>query len=257
MKNTILSQNDSELIEQILLKYGKIVNTKNLINIFGTKYSKSASHNRIQKLNQAGWLKRVKRGLYLVIDNLTSRFQNENSLMLISNSLNKNSYISFSYALNYYQMYDQYSKNVIAISEKQSNDFNFDDFVFKFTKVKKSMYFGFSKKNSAGKLINIADVEKVLIDYLYIDKSFASASLVFEKISNYQHEIDFDKLQEYTLLCDNTIKRKVGYLLDYININTDKLYKSLGKNTGFSRFTTKSNLFNSKWRIYYDNRITG
>ncbi|MFA7301102.1 MAG: hypothetical protein WC069_02245 [Candidatus Shapirobacteria bacterium] len=257
MKNTILSQTDSEILEQLLLKYGRIVNSKDLNSVFNTKYSKFASQNRIQKLCKNGWLKRIKRGLYLVIDNLSSRFQNENSLISISNLLNKNSYISFSYALNYYQMYDQYSKNVIAISKKQSNDFNFDDFVFKFTKVKKSMYFGFSKKNNAGKLINIADVEKVLIDYLYIDKSFTSASLVYEKLKDYQSEIDFSKLQEYTLLCDNTIKRKIGFLLDHININTDKIYQSLDKNTGFSRFTVKSKLFNAKWRIYYDNRITG
>jgi len=154
-------------------------------------------------------------------------------------------------------MYDQYSKNIIAISTKQSDNYNFDGFVFKFTKVKKSMYFGFSKKNDTGKLINIADVEKVLIDYLYIDKSFVSASLVFEKLNNYQNEIDFNKLQKYTLLCDTTIKRKIGFLLDCINVNTDKIKQSLGKNTGFSKFTAKSNLFNSKWRIYYDNRIIG
>lgn len=255
MKTTILTEKDTTLIGQVILKYGRIVTIEALMSIFKAEYSELAAHNRIQKLTKSGWLKRIKRGLYLVIENLSSRFQNDNSLMLISNFLNKDSYISLSYALNYYHMFDQYSKTIIAITTTDSKKYNFDDYVFKFTKVKENMYFGFSQKLEAGKLVKIADVEKALIDYLYLDKSFTSASIVFEKLKDYQQNLDLDKLQEYAMRSDITIKRKVGFLLDQLGVNTKKLYQELAKNKGLSRFTKESKTFNAKWRIYYDNRI--
>lgn len=257
MKSTILTEKDTKLIEQTILQYGKIVSIKDLMAIFTVEYSKLGAHNRIQKLSEAGWLKRIKRGLYLVIENLSSRHQNDNSLMLVSDSLTQNSYISLSYALNYYHMFDQYSKTIVAITTTSSKKYNFDNFIFKFIKVKKNMYFGFSQKPEAGKLIKIADAEKALIDYLYLDKSFTSASIVFEKLKDYQQNLDLNKLQDYALLSDTTIKRKIGFLLDQLKVDTKKLYQGLGENKGSSRFTKESCIFNAKWRIYYDNRIIG
>lgn len=257
MKTTILTEKDTKLIERTILKYGRIVAVEDLMAIFRAEYSELAAHNRIQKLTKAGWLKRIKRGLYIVIENLSSRFQNDNSLLLISNALNQNSYVSLSYALNYYHMYDQYSKTVVAVTTTNSGKYKFDDYVLKFTKVKENMFFGFSQKIEAGKFVNIADAEKALIDYLYLDKSFTSASIVFEKLRDYQQSLDFNKLQSYAKKSDITIKRKIGFLLDQLNVDTQKLHQSLVNNKGSSRFTQESKIFNAKWRIYYDIRIIG
>ncbi|MEK7527841.1 MAG: hypothetical protein AAB574_02400 [Patescibacteria group bacterium] len=257
MKTTILTEKDTNLIEQIILKYGRIVGIDDLMTIFRIEYSNLSAHNRIQKLTKAGWLKRIKRGLYLVIENLSSRFQNDNSLMLIANALNKSSYISLSYALNYYHMFDQYSKTIVSVTTADSKKYIFDDFVFKFAKVKENMFFGFSQKIEAGKIVRIADVEKALIDYLYLDKSYTSASVVFEKLREYQESLDLNKLQNYALRSDMTIRRKIGFFLDQLGVNTQGLYRILAENKGLSRFTKESKTFNAKWRIYYDNRIIG
>jgi len=257
MKNTILTEKDTKLIEQTILKNGRIVTVDNLMAIFRAEYSELGAHNRIHRLTKAGWLKRIKRGLYLVIENLSSRFQNDNSLLIISNTLNRDSYVSLSYALNYYHMFDQYTKTVVSITTTDSKKYTFDDYVFKFTKIKESMYFGYSQKMESGKFVMIADAEKALIDYLYLDKSFASASLVFEKLRDYGQILDFNKLQDYATKTDITIRRKIGFLLDQLNADTQKLHQSLGDNKGLSRFTHESKVFNAKWRIYYDVRITG
>jgi predicted transcriptional regulator of viral defense system len=257
MNNTILSERDSRLIEQTILKYGRIVTSENLLEVFSKEYSDQAAFNRISKLVETGWLRRVKRGLYLVNESISSRFQNGNSLLLISNALNQNSYVSLSYALNYYQLFDQYSKIIVGITTTKSKKYNFDGYLFKFTRVKESMYFGYSAKIEDGKQIKIADAEKALIDYLYLDKSFTSASLVFEKMKEHKENLDFVKLQDYAQKTDITTRRKVGLLLDQLNVDTQKLYQGLGENKGFSRFTQESKVFNAKWRIYYDHRIIG
>lgn len=256
MNNTILSEKDTQLIEKVILEYGKIVTINNLMAVFSTEYSDMAAHNRIQKLADNGWFKRIKRGTYLVIENISSRYQNDHSLLLISNALNEQSYVSLSYALNYYNLFDQYSKVVVAVTMGEPKRYSFDDHVFKYAKVKKSMYFGFSQKTESGGSINIADVEKALIDTLYLDKSFTSASLIYEKLRDHQDSIDFRKLVDYALKIDMALKRKFGFLLDHLNIETNDLYKSLGENRGYSKFTSDSRQFNAKWRIYYDERIT-
>jgi predicted transcriptional regulator of viral defense system len=257
MKNTILSEKDSILIEQTILRYGRIATTRNLLEVFRKEYSDKAASNRIKKLVETGWLKRVKRGLFLVNESISSRFQNDHSFLLISNTLNQNSYISLSYALNYYQMFDQYSKTIVAITTTESKKYNFDGYLFKFTRVKESMYFGYSVKMENGRSVKIADVEKALIDYLYLDNSFTSASLVFEKLKEFRESLDLEKMQDYAQKVDITLKRKIGFLLDQLNVDTQRLHQGLKGNKGFSRFTKESNVFNAKWRIYYDHRIIG
>ncbi len=255
MKNTILSQKDAKIIEKIILRFGRIVSIASLMTVFKKDYSEASAHNRIQSLYKSGWFLRIKRGLYLIIENLTSRSTNDMSLLLITQALNKNSYISLHSALNYYQMFDQYATSVVAVNYKISKKYKFENNEINFVKILKKYYFGFEQARINGKLLQIATKEKALIDYLYLDKSFYSASLVFEKIKDYQNEIDFVKLEDLALNYGVFMQRKVGFLLDQINIKTDKLLESVKEQKGSSKFTKESNIFNAKWRIYYDDRI--
>ncbi|MBI4653072.1 hypothetical protein HY750_02360 [Candidatus Kuenenbacteria bacterium] len=255
MKNTILSEKDAKIIEKVILKVGKIASVKDLIKIFSKEYSHYSAHNRIQTLCRAGWFLRIKKGFYMIIENLSSRSINNMSLLAISQALNKNSYISLDTALNYYGMFDQYSKNIIAINLKLSKNYKFQNNNFKFIKIAEKYYFGFAQIRIDEKIINMATKEKALLDFLYLDNSFYSASLFFEKLKEYKKDIDFAKLEEYSLRFGISIQRKVGLLLDELNINSDKLFSNFKKHTGYSRFTKESKKFNAKWRLYYDDRI--
>ena len=119
----------------------------------------------------------------------------------------------------------------------------------------KKYYFGFTQVRQDGKIINMAIKEKALIDYLYLDNSFYSASLVYEKMKEYKKEIDFLRLREYASKYGISIQRKIGLLLDQIGINVDELLLNSKKHKGYSKFTKESKIFNAKWRIYYDDRI--
>lgn len=256
MKNTILSEKDTKLIEGLLIRYGRIVSTKDLLSLFSSEYNLASSHNRIQFLAKTGWLKRIRKGLYIVNESISSRFQNELSLIAISHALQPDSYISLAYALNYHQMFDQLTKTVVAITTKESKKYRFDDFTMRFTKVNQDFYFGFEEKVESGYNVNIAEPEKALIDYLYLDKSFTSASLVFEKLQMYYKDIDFIKLQQYASRIGITMVRKIGFLLDQLEMDTHFLLGWIHpKNKGFSKFTPDSKVFNAKWRIYYDDKI--
>lgn len=255
MKNTILSAKDAKIIEKIILKFGRIATIDDLMSVFTKEYGQVSAHNRIQMLSGAGWFLRVKRGFYVIIENISSRAVNDMSLATISQALNKDSYISLDLALNYYGMFDQYTKTVTAINFKISKNYKFQDNVFKFVKIAEKYYFGFTQVRLDGKIINMATKEKALLDYLYLDNSFYSASLVWEKLKEYQREIDFDKLRQDALKFGVAVQRKIGWLLDELGINSNKLLVSSKKHNGYSRFTKESKKFNAKWRLYYDDRI--
>lgn len=255
MKNTILSQKDAKIIEKILLKFGRIVTINDLMSVFTKEYSQASAHNRIQMLTQVGWFLRVKKGLYVIIDSLSSRSSNDLSLFIIAQALVEDSYISLDAALNYYGIFDQYFKKISSINLQNSKSYQFQGSSFKFVKINQKYYFGSKQVRVAGQIIKMATKEKALLDYLYLDHGFYSASLVFEKLKKHRSEIDFKELQTSALRFGVTMQRKVGFLLDNLKINSDKLLASSQKHQGYSRFTKESKQFNAKWRLYYDARI--
>lgn len=255
MENTILSEKDAKIIEKIILKFGRIVTINSLMGIFTEEYSKASAHNRIQKLARVGWFLRIKKGLYIIIENLSSRSISDMSLLLIARALNKDSYVSLDTALNYHGMFDQYTRNITAINLKFSKNYKFQNNNFRCVKINKKYYFGFISVRVDGKIINVATKEKALLDFLYLNNSFYSASLVYEKIKEHKNDIDFNRLIDYALKFGVSVQRKIGWLLDELEINSDQLLASLRKHGGYSRFTKESKKFNAKWRLYYDNRI--
>lgn len=257
MKNTILSENDAQLLEKALLRYGRILTIGDLMSVFQGRYSSFSAHNRINLLTSLGWLRRIKRGLYLIIDSLVARSQIDVPLTSIANALMRDSYISLSHALNYYQLFDQYSPTVVSITFTANKKYLFDNYIFRYLKVKKNMYFGFTEKIVDGKKVRIAEAEKALIDYLYLDKSFESVNLVFEKLKEYSQELDLKKLQKYALRSGLTISRKIGFMLDQLGLDSTHLHGIICKNRSISKLTAESKSFNAKWRLYYDNRIIG
>lgn len=257
MKSTILSEKDAKLIEKAILQYGRILNIRDLMDIFQKEYSKASAHNRINLLSRAGWFRRLKQGLYLIIDSLTARSQVDVSLLSVANALVKDSYVSLSHALNYYQLFDQYSATVISVSTKENKKYLCDGYTFRYSRVKQDLYFGFTEKMITGKKVRLAEAEKALIDYLYLDKSFGSASLVFEKLRDHHQELDLEKLQKYASRCGLVIARKIGFMLDRLKLDSALLHQVVQKNRGTSRFTADSRSFNAKWRLYYDDRIIG
>ncbi|MDZ7290688.1 MAG: type IV toxin-antitoxin system AbiEi family antitoxin domain-containing protein [candidate division KSB1 bacterium] len=253
--NTILSGKDAELLEQTIAHYGHLVSTDDLKHIFKGKYQDAEIRQQIARLAQRGWLVRIKRGLYVVISDITSLAANNVSLLRISNALNKRSYVSLSSALFYYGLVDQLLQTVTAITNTRTRQYQFQNFTFAFSKVQDDFYFGFSEKRVEGKLVKIADLEKVVLDFLYLRKDAYSLNLIWEILTEHTDEFDFGKLQQFALHSNLTLRRATGFLLDQLDANSDELYDSVKDRNGYSRLTADAKEFNAKWRLYYDHRI--
>ncbi|MCI0697199.1 type IV toxin-antitoxin system AbiEi family antitoxin domain-containing protein [candidate division KSB1 bacterium] len=250
-----MSKKDADLLEQAIAHYGHLVSVDDLKHVFNGKYRSAELRQQLARLAQRGWLVRIKRGLYVVISDMTSLAANNVSLLRISNALNNRSYISLSSALFYYGLVDQLLQSVTAITNTRTRQYHFQGFAFTFSKVQDDFYFGFSEKRVEGKLVKIADLEKVVLDYLYLRKDTYSLNLVWEKLTEHTDEFDFGKLQNYAIRCNLALRRATGFLLDQLGANSNELYDSVKGRNGYSRLTSDAKNFNAKWRLYYDHRI--
>ena len=252
--NTALSQKDSQLLEQSVLKHGQIADMSQLDEIFKSAFSrKSDRKRRISLLAKAGWLVRIRRGLYLVVTDLSARATGSLSNLVISNALNSRSYISFANALNWHGMFDQLTKTVDAITIARPRNYWFQNTEFRFLKVEEKIFFGFTGQRVDGKVVNIGEIEKVILDYLFLRRNAATLRLVVEKLREYQSKFDFAKMVEFAKAYNITVQRNIGFLLDTIGVSSDALHEiARGNRKGFSKTYPGAKTFNAKWRLYYD-----
>lgn len=109
------------------------------------------------------YLIRLKRNFYILKerwDNITP-----NQRFELANILQVPSYISLMTALSFYEYTTQVQQKFVeSISLYRTFTKDIEGIVFNYSKIKKDLYFGFSKKNK----IFIASPEKALIDSLYL-----------------------------------------------------------------------------------------
>jgi len=253
-QHTLLSRADSQLLDRVVLEYGQVATTEQLDKIFAQAYArKDERARRISFLAKAGWLVRIKKGLYLVVTDLSALAAGNVSNFVISNALNSESYVSFATALNWYGMFDQLTKSVDAVTSGRARNYRFQNTEFRFFRVREKLFFGFAQERADGRIVNIAEREKIILDYLSVRRNAATVSLVFEKLKEHKNVFDFSKMIKYARAYNLTTQRNLGFLLDAVGVSTDALREITGKKmTGFSKMHRTAKTFNAKWRLYYD-----
>lgn len=255
IKNTLLSQKDAELMENAIVEYGSIVSFDQLNKIFKHHYSDASAKNRISQLSKLGWLIRLKKGFYLIVTDLGSLSLGDVSYYIISKALNNNSYVSFENALQFHGMFDQMLSRFASVTYERARKYKIVNSEIKFFKIKKDLYFGFQEHRIDMKLVNIASKEKAILDILYFCSNDYYKSLVWEKLSDYKHDLNFYELMQYAERFNLSIIRQIGFFLDKLGIDTNNLYELTWNKRGYSKMTSNSETFDSKWRLYFDDKI--
>ena len=252
---TLLNKKDKELLEEVKLKYGKIVKVDELKRTFERGYSPQGALKRISFLSKAGWLFRIKRGMYLVITDIRSLSSIDVSEYSISQELNRDSYISFENALQYHGLFDQMLKTITAVTYNRARKYSLNNIDIYFTKFNKSLYFGFKEEEFDIGDVKIAEIEKALLDMMYIRNDDYTISLIWNIIKSYGNDIDFTRLIDYTKRFNFTVIRKIGFFLDNIGVPCNELHEIVKNKNSYSKLTSDSKEFNSKWRLYNESSL--
>ena len=251
MKQTILSVKQSELLENLIVKYSQIVTFDQIFNEAKNSWDYKQAKNLITKLVKNGWLIRIKRGLYTISD-LSTRGSLSLSPYTVANLLVPDSYVSFESALQKHSMFDQLTDKIVSISLKKYKTVTVHSIEYSFIKTKTDYYFGWQETVIDNQITHIATPEKALIDIINFHKSQYTIDLVIEKFIEHQKDLNFDLFNEYLCKFSLTTIKVFGLIFDLIGINSDKLYKIVKTKHGTHWMISGDTKFNAKWRLYYN-----
>lgn len=251
MKQTVLTANQSELLENLIAKYRQVVTIDQIYEEAKANWDLQQTKNLVVKLVRNGWLIRIKKGLY-AISNLSNRGFLSLSPCVVANLLVKESYVSFESALSYRGMFDQLTGKVISVSKTKYKTASLNNIQYDFLNVKDQYFFGWQDVTIDNQTVRIAYAEKALVDMIHFHRSKYSVDLVIEKLKEHQVSLDTKKLYEFISKMSMVTIKTFGLIFDLLGINSDRLYKLVKDNNVTLKMLPDDTKFNAKWRLYYD-----
>lgn len=149
----------------------------------------------VQRLIKAGFLMRLKPGVYVLPDNLAF-------LAEIANQLYYPSYLSFSSALSRYGVIGQVPYSLTFATTKKSKTMDLGGKEVVYSQIKPELYFGYQLVER----MNIADPEKALLDQLYL-AALGKAKVDFEELT--LTDLDKKRWGEYVKRFPDRVKPAV------------------------------------------------
>ena len=176
----------------------------------------SRINDKINNLKKKGYLKLLKRGLYLH----TSPFiQNYISKEIIANTMLSPSYISFDYALYYHGLIPESVFDIASATTKRTKIFKTDNGIFSFRHIKKELFpIGLIIESTKNGNYIIASKAKALCDKIYYTKDIcitSKKSMISFLVDDLR--IDVEELED----CDMSV------FIKYFEISKSKKIKYL------------------------------
>lgn len=129
--------------------------------------SPKAMRNQLTRWKKQGRLLELKRGLYALAK---SERQTPLSREVAAGSIYQPSYISLESALSRYKLIPEKVTALTSVTTRKTKKFTNPEGVFIYRHLKTALYFGFvSKKDEYGFPYLLAEPEKALLDYLYLN----------------------------------------------------------------------------------------
>jgi len=123
---------------------------------------------------------------------------------------------------------------------------------YRYVKTSDKYFYGWEEVSIDGHASKIATAEKALIDMIQFHRTALAISLVVEKLTVHQHDVDFKRLYSFLLKANLTTLRIFGMLLDTQGVDTKELWLRSHRSTTASRMSSPSTDYNARWRLYYD-----
>ncbi|MFA6376590.1 MAG: hypothetical protein WCX69_04300 [Candidatus Paceibacterota bacterium] len=152
--------------------------------------------NRLNDWQKKGYIKKLRRGFYMFADtNL-----NENALFLIANLIYSPSYVSLESALTRYGLIPEGVYTITSVSTAKTAKFKTPVAEFTYRRVKPSLMFGYRLEKYGNRNYRIAEIEKTVLDYLYVNPRIIKEEDFFEwrfDSSEFLVKADLEKMRRY------------------------------------------------------------
>lgn len=122
------------------------------------------SYRQLNRWEEKGYLKNIRQGYY----SLTDQQVDQCYLFRAANKIYSPSYISLEIALKWYGLIPEEVFQVTSVSTKKTANFTTPIGNFKYQHLKPSVFFGYHLLDKAPAIL-MADLEKAILDYLYLN----------------------------------------------------------------------------------------
>jgi len=171
------------------------------------KYFPDFDSRRLVEWQHKGYIRKLVNKWYLFSECAID----EQLLFRISNCIYRPSYISLESALAYYHLIPEAVYTQKAITTRKTISYTTPVGTFDFRSLKPALFFGYAILHKGSLPIMMAEVEKVILDYLYLTPSLRSAKDIEQLRFNYlelQNNLNWDKLEKYQLVFESKILDK-------------------------------------------------
>ncbi len=238
--------NSSQFLGQLAALQKPIFTSNDLVKITGK--SRNYLKVYIHRLKKRGLLREVEKGKYVL--------PGQHPLITASHLIFP-SYISFLSAYSYYQQTTQLPRVIQVVALRPKRSLTVDNYSIKFITFPPAKVFGYHQEKFQGKTIFIAELEKAIIDSLYLPR-YCPLDETYAVLSS--EKINVNLLVSCALRLDSIVLlKRLGYLLER---RGDDRYRTLGKhlnqrydllNPGLpsSRYQARS----AKWKLILNDTL--
>ncbi len=166
------------------------------------KLVNSFSYRQLDRWEKKGYLKKVKRRFYC----LSSQEVDQNFLFYTANKIYAPSYVSLEMALKYYGLIPEEIFQITSVGTKKTTNFETPVGNFSYKHIKTSLYFGYRLIEFGPQKVLLAELEKAILDYLYIHTRLKTAA-DFEGMrinrDELNSQLNLEKFQNYLAVFNN------------------------------------------------------
>lgn len=151
---------------------------------------------RLNEWQDKGYIKKLRRGFYVFSDTVFS----EESLFVVANHLYSPSYVSFETALSRYGLIPEGVYSITSASTAKTVSFKSGTANFIYHRINPKLNFGYRLEEQQGRKYKIAEMEKAVLDYLYLHPLISQMEDFHEWRFNSEEflsRVDFAKLHRY------------------------------------------------------------
>ena len=180
------------------------------------KVESSFYRARLNEWQSKGYIKKIRRGYYIFSDSKLD----EQALFLIANKLYAPSYVSFEMAFSRYGLIPESVYGITSATTKKTASFKTPLGEFIYHKIKPSLMFGYNLISYQNQNYKMAEIEKAVLDYLYINPQLETEADFFELRFNGQEflaKADMQKINQYLAVFKNkNLNKRVDNFLQFI-----------------------------------------
>lgn len=171
---------------------------------------------RLIDWQKKGYVKKIIRGCYVFSDQSLS----EDVLFLMADKIYDPSYVSFESAFSHYNLIPEGVYAITSASSKKTQTFKTEFGGFIYHQLKPALMFGYRLVRYNNHRYKMADPEKALLDFFYINGHIATKD-DFEQLrfnrQNFLEQVSSVKIRAYLILFkEKKLEQRVWELIKYI-----------------------------------------